>query len=66
MIDIARKTSQQVKYFVIIKVTSITKRIKKHSKKSKARNKVKKRWNFYLILKRVSYLERPNRQQSVK
>ena len=31
MIDIARKTSQQVKYFIIVKVASFKKRVEKHS-----------------------------------
>jgi len=45
MIDIARKTSQQVNYNFIL-VSSFKKVIKKYSKKSEAINKVKKRLNI--------------------
>lgn len=45
MIDIARKTSQQVNYNFIL-VSSFKKIIKKYSKKSEAINKVKKRLNI--------------------
>jgi len=45
MIDIARKTSQQVNYNSIL-VSSFKKIIKKYSKKSETINKVKKRLNI--------------------
>jgi hypothetical protein len=45
MIDIARKTSQQVNYNFIL-VSSFKKIIKKYSKKSETINKVKKRLNI--------------------
>ena len=41
MIDIARKTSQQVKMFYYDKVSSFKKGIEKYGKKSKARDQVK-------------------------
>lgn len=41
MIDIARKTSQQVKYFYYHKVSSFKKGVEKYGKKSKTRDKVK-------------------------
>jgi len=43
MIDIARKTSQQVQFLFYHKVSSFKKIIEKYSEKSKAINKVKKR-----------------------
>lgn len=57
MIDIARKTSQQV-YLIINLVSSFKKVIKKHNKKSQVINKVKAGLDFQGIRELISHSQR--------